>query len=78
MGLWNIRTMTETEIDKSTQCEVSGLFKDFDFHLVQLVDTSLIKMNYWLFNTIPLRTVYDIFARIRQFVARKRPVLYEL
>ena len=44
--------MTETEIDKSTQCEVGGLFKDFDFHLVRLLDTSLIKMNYWLFNAI--------------------------
>ena len=44
--------MTETEIDKSTQCEVGGLFKDFDFHLVQSLDTSLIKTNYWLFNAI--------------------------
>ena len=43
------RTMAETEIDKSTQC----LFKDYDFHLVQSLDTSLIEMNalslnYWL------------------------------
>ena len=38
---------------KVPNVEVSGLFKDYDFHLVQSLDTSLIEMNalslnYWL------------------------------
>ena len=39
---------------KVPNVEVSGLFKDYDFHLVESLDTSLIEMialrslNYWL------------------------------
>ena len=39
---------------KEPNVEVSGLFKDYDFHLVESLDTSLIEMialrslNYWL------------------------------
>ena len=32
-------------LSKVPNVEVSDLFKDYDFHLVQLLNTSLIKMN---------------------------------
>ena len=69
--------------------EVTGLFKDYDFHLVQSLDTSLIKVNvlslkYWLFKFVQEvakssseryapRTVYGIIASIHQSLAEKKP-----
>ncbi|RMX49041.1 hypothetical protein pdam_00024079 [Pocillopora damicornis] len=38
-------TEQKKRLSKVPNIEVSDLFKDYDFHLVQLLDTSLIKMN---------------------------------
>ena len=74
---------------KVPNVEVSGLFKDYDFHLVHSLDTSLIEMNasslnYCLSKFVqevakssseryPPRTVYGIIAGIRRFLAEKKP-----
>ena len=69
--------------------EVAGLFKTYDFHQVELLDTPLVKMsvlsiNYWLTKFVqevakpsrecyPPKTLYDIIAGIRRFLAEAYP-----
>ena len=45
MGLWNIQRMQKQRLIKALNVEVSGLFKDYDFHLVQSLNTSFIEMH---------------------------------
>ena len=64
---------------------VRGLFKDYDFHLVESLDTSLIEMNALFIDShmpeaaisfserYPPRTVYGITAGLRRFLAEKKP-----
>ena len=70
---------------KVPNAEVSGLFKNCVYNLVQSLDTSLIEMeasssNYWLSEfaqlsseRYPPRTVYGIVAGVRRFHAEKKP-----
>ena len=69
--------------------KVVGLFKNYDFHQVEsletpLVETSALSVNYWLTKFVqevakpskeryPPRTLYGIVAGIRRFLAEKKP-----
>ena len=69
--------------------EVAGLFKTYDFHLVESLDTPLVEMsvlsiNYWLTKFVqevakpskehyPPKTLYSIIAGIRPFLAEQKP-----
>ena len=68
--------------------EVTGLFKTYDFHLVESLDTPLVEMsvlsiNYWLTKFVqevakpskeryPPKTLYGIIAGIRRFLAEQK------
>ena len=78
--------MVKQRLIKVPNVEVSGLFKDYDFHLVQSLDTSLIEtnalsLNYWLSKFVQEvakpsseRTLYGIIDGIRR-LRRKSPVM---
>ena len=69
--------------------EVAGLFKTYDFYLVESLDTPLVEMsvfsiNYWLTKFVqevakpskelyPPKTLYGIIAGIRRFLAEQKP-----
>ena len=68
--------------------EVAGLFKTYDFHQVESLDTPLVEMNvlsinYWLTKFVqvakpsreryPPKTLYGIIAGIRRFLAEQKP-----
>ena len=68
--------------------EVVALFKNYDFHQVESLETPLVEMsvlsvNYWLTKFVqevakpskecyPLRTLYGIVAGIHRFLAEKK------
>lgn len=68
--------------------EFTGLFKTYDFHLVESLDTPLVEMsvlsiNYWLTKFVqevakpskeryPPKTLYGIIAGIRRFLAEQK------
>ena len=69
--------------------KVTGLFKTYDFHLVESLDTPLVEMsvwsvNYWLTKFVqevanpskeryPPKTLCIIIAGIRRFLAEQKP-----
>ena len=81
---WQRQRLVEVPI-----VEVAGLFKTYDFHLVESLDTPLVEVsvlsiNYWLTKFVqevakpskeryPPKTLYSIIAGIRRFLAEQKP-----
>ena len=74
--------------------EVVGLFRNYDYHQVEsletpLVEISVLSVNYWLTKFVqevakpskeryPPRTLHSIVAGILRFLAEKKPVKIQI